>query len=253
VGEDRAAPAESGEPRPALARQSRGARRDPLGPSLGGEVAGPSGAVSELLDVLETVAPVGGGRNVAACLACVPVRVGCARAARLGGGLHRRKLRAGEKRGSAVGKTKRGKGTKWMVVVDGQGVPLGSHLDSASPAEVTLVDRTLANVRVPRKRGGWPKTRPQRLIADRGYDSDPLRAGLGARSIELIAPHRSNRVRPPTQDGRALRRYRKRWKMERTFAWLGNFRRLVVRWERDLVVYRGFFHLACAFIVLRHL
>ncbi len=43
-----------------------------------------------------------------------------------------------KKRGAAVGKTKRGKGTKRMVVVDGQGIPLGSHIDSASPAEVTL-------------------------------------------------------------------------------------------------------------------
>ena len=45
-----------------------------------------------------------------------------------------------QKGGDAVGKTKRGKGTKWMVVVDGQGIPLGSTLHSASPAEVTLVE-----------------------------------------------------------------------------------------------------------------
>ncbi len=49
----------------------------------------------------------------------------------------------------AVGKTKRGKGTKWMVLVDGQGLPLGVRLESASPAEVTLAEATLAAVRVP--------------------------------------------------------------------------------------------------------
>ena len=52
------------------------------------------------------------------------------------------------------------------------------------------------------------------------------------------------------QDGRKLRRYRKRWKIERTFAWLGNYRRLVVRYERLIDMYRGFFHLACIMIVL---
>jgi transposase len=55
------------------------------------------------------------------------------------------------------------------------------------------------------------------------------------------------------QDGRALRRYRKRWKVERTFAWLQNFRRLLVRQDRFISVYQGFFHLACALICLRYL
>ena len=91
------------------------------------------------------------------------------------------------------------------------------------------------------------------MIADRTYDSDPLRRSLAQRGIELICPHRSNRSKPKTQDGRPLRRYRKRWKIERTFAWLGNFRRLVVRYERYLIVYQAFFHLACCLILLRWL
>ena len=140
-----------------------------------------------------------------------------------------------------------------MVVVDGQGVPLGNHLDRASPAEVTLVERTLQQVRVPRAGRGRPRSKPKRLIADRAYDSDPLRHRLQQRGIELICPHRNNRRRAPTQDGRALRRYRRRWKIERTFAWLGNFRRLVVRYERSLRLYNAFFHVACLIITLRHL
>src|ERR1700730_10323884 len=59
-----------------------------------------------------------------------------------------RQFRSGEKRGAGVGKTKRGKGTKWMVVVDGRGVPLGNYLHSASPAEVKLAETTLAAIRV---------------------------------------------------------------------------------------------------------
>jgi len=89
------------------------------------------------------------------------------------------------------------------------------------------------------------------VIADRGYDSDPLRKQLARRGIELIAPHRKNRRKPRTQDGRALRRYRRRWKVERTFAWIANYRRLVVRYDRSLTIYQGFFHIACFMIVLR--
>ncbi len=138
-----------------------------------------------------------------------------------------------------------------MVVVDGKGIPLGGMLASASSAEVRLAEETLEAVKVPRRGRGRPRKRPMRLIADKGYDSDPLRKRLKALKIDLIVPHRCNRKKPKTQDGRKLRRYRRRWKVERTFAWLGNFRRLIVRHERRLDVYRAFFHLACIMIVMR--
>lgn len=140
-----------------------------------------------------------------------------------------------------------------MVVVDGQGVPLGVYLDAASPAEVTLVPPTLKTIAVPRAGPGRPRQRPERLIADRGYDSDPLREWLARKRIELIAPHRCNRKKAPTQDGRKLRRYRRRWKIERTFAWLNNFRRLVVRWEKLTHMYLAFFHVACLLLTLNRL
>jgi len=69
----------------------------------------------------------------------------------------------------------------------------------------------------------------------------------------VIVPHRHNRTKPPTQDGRRLRRYSRRWKVERTFAWFGNFRRLLVRWEHHLKMYLAFFHLACLVITLNRL
>ena len=116
-----------------------------------------------------------------------------------------------------------------MVVVDGQGVPLGSYLTSASPSEVRLAEATLASISVPRGGPGRPQNRPVRIIADKGYDSDPLRWRLLQRQMVLISPHRKNRRTASLNDGRTLRRYRKRWIVERTFAWLGNFRRLVVR------------------------
>jgi transposase len=140
-----------------------------------------------------------------------------------------------------------------MVVVDGQGIPLGGTLASASPAEVKLIEETLAQVKVPRRGPRRFGQRFKRLIADKAYDSDPLRRRLKAHHIDLICPHRCNRIKAKLQDGRKLRRYRRRWKIERTFSWLGNFRRLVVRWDRLITVYRAFFHVACLIIALRWL
>jgi transposase len=131
-------------------------------------------------------------------------------------------------------------------------LPLGNYLHSASPVEVRLAETTLAAIRVGRPhQAGRPRQKPVRVIADKSYDSDPLRARLRRRGIELICPHKKNRIRPATQDGRALRRYRRRRIVERTNAWLGNFRRLVVRYERSLTIYGAFFQIACFMIVLR--
>jgi len=138
-----------------------------------------------------------------------------------------------------------------MVVVDGQGVPLGIHVTSASPAEVTLVDATLNTIRVPRPRGGRPRQKPVRLIGDRGYDSDPLRERLARRGITVIVPYRDNRTVRKYEDGRSLRRYRRRWRVERTIAWLGSFRRLVIRHERFTSMYRSLLYFAAALITLR--
>jgi transposase len=141
-----------------------------------------------------------------------------------------------------------------MMVTDGEGTPLAAHIESASPAEVTLIEATLAKISVRRAgAAGAPRRKPERLIADRAYDSNPLRSRLAKRGIDPIIPARSTSRAATHQDGRPLRRYRRRWKIERTFAWLLNFRRITVRWERLDLMYGAFVHLACAFIVLRRL
>jgi transposase len=133
-----------------------------------------------------------------------------------------------------------------------RGPPLGAYLEAAAPAEVTLLEQTLDTVAVGRAgKPGRPRKRPERLIADRGYDSNPLRARLARRGIEPIIPARRIHKHATHQDGRKLRRYRRRWIVERTFAWLGHFRRLVVRYEHLITTYAGFFHLACALLTLR--
>ena len=164
-----------------------------------------------------------------------------------------RNLFARKKRGLGVGKTKKGKGTKLMVVADGEGIPLGIQLSSASPHEVKLIESTLAKVRVPKTGRGRPKTKLKRLIYDKAADSDALRLRLKRRGVDLIAPHRDNRVKPPLQDGRKLRRYKRRWKIERTISWIQDFRRLVVRYDREITMFTAFTQIACAMIAIRRL
>jgi len=130
-----------------------------------------------------------------------------------------------------------------MVLVDGNGLPLAVDISAASPAEVTLIEPLLDQAVTPHV--------PNRLIYDRAADSDPLRERLAGRGIELICPHRRGRVRQPTQDGRPLRRYRKRWIVERTISWLQAFRRLVTRYEFFAFLFHSFAKLACLMIVLR--
>jgi len=110
---------------------------------------------------------------------------------------------SGKKRGDGVGKTKRGKGTKIMGLTDAFGLPVAVDATSASPHEVTLVDDTLDAC--------FLENVPGKIIGDKAYDSDSLDKRLAEeRGVEMIAPHKDNRCQASTQDGRALRRYRKR-------------------------------------------
>ena len=95
------------------------------------------------------------------------------------------------------------------------------------------------------------EAKPENLISDRAYDSDPLDAQLREKGIEMIAPHKSNGVKRKTQDGRRLRRYERRWIVERFFAWMQWRRRLLVRWEYYPINFLGFVQLAAICILLR--
>ena len=131
-----------------------------------------------------------------------------------------------------------------MAIADAHGLPISVCIASASPHEVTLVEQTVDST--------FLKHAPDKLIGDRAYDSDPLDERLlEQRGVEMISPHRSSRRRPPTQDGRPLRRYRKRWQIERLFAWLQNFRRLVTRYEYKALNFLGFVQLGCLVILSR--
>jgi IS5 family transposase len=125
--------------------------------------------------------------------------------------------------GADVGPTKRGKGLNIMAIVDRHGLPLSVSTHAANHHEVRLVQLCFDFYMI--------EAKPENLIGDRAYDSDLLDVELRRDGIEMIAPHRSNRSRPATQDGRRLRRYARRWVVERFFAWVQWQRPILVRWE----------------------
>ena len=129
-----------------------------------------------------------------------------------------------------------------MLMIDGNGKPLSVFTLAANFAEVSSIE-TLVDTRLSKKA-------PKRLLYDKAADADWLRENLAGRGIELICPHRRGRRKPTTQDGRALRRYARRYKVERTISWLFNFRRTVVRYEYHDYLFEGFVQLACLFTLL---
>src|SRR5687768_9945027 len=191
--------------RPPVGQHARRPERRAVGAPHGSTLARPAGAVSVVPNVPSSLSSVATHRRPRTGPAGTRRGSPRPRQTRSLRGLHRRQLQLGEKRGSAVGPTRRGKGSKIMAISDRHGLPLAIHVASASPHEVTLVDATLA--------ASFLDTLPTRLIGDRGYDSDRLDAHLRETyGIEMIARHHPNR-RTRTQDGRPLRRTRRRWRI----------------------------------------
>lgn len=130
-----------------------------------------------------------------------------------------------------------------MAITDASGLPVAIWAGAANTHEVKLVETTID--------AKYVDTRPEILIGDQAYDSDPLDNKLKKRKIKLVAPHKRNRKRKQTQDGRTLRRYAKRWKVERLFAWLQNYRRCGTRYDYHVQNFLGFVQLACVVILLK--
>jgi transposase len=226
-----------------MARLTRRPKRHPLDTSHRSTLERPSRALPALPDLPPSLSEVDRRRSSWQRTRSSSRRPRRAWGDRPLGVLHRRHVRRSQKRGARVGKTKRGKGTKLMAFSDGSSSPLALHTESASPHELTLVEATLAS--------GFLKEKPERLVGDKAYDSDPLDETLKEQGIEMIAPHRRKRKKRKTQEGRKLRRYKRRWNIERLFAWLQNFRRLVVRYEYKDENFLGMAQLGCIIVLLR--
>ncbi len=136
-----------------------------------------------------------------------------------------------------------------MLVTDGRGTPLGLLVEAANEAEITLAEDTLATVQVPQRRGR-PKTRPQEVVADKAYDQRLFREHLRWRGIHPCIPERKNR-KPRPGPKLKLDSYGLRWHVERSFAWLQNFRRLLIRYERSARMFEAFVLVAFILICLR--
>jgi transposase len=124
-----------------------------------------------------------------------------------------------------------------MAMADRNGLPIACGIASGARHEAKLVGDTL--------KARFMRVLPRLLIGDKAYDSDPLDSELAARGVELIAPNRVTR-KTQSQDRRKLRRYKRRWLIERLFAWLMRCRRLVTRYETKAENFLGLLRLACA-------
>jgi transposase len=225
-------------------------RGNHLGVEIWSALEGLATAVSEWRDLLASPEGLGEARNMASSLggaARSPRRAGPTRSA---GDVRWRDLSGREKRGDGIGLTKRGKGTKAEFIVSREGTPLAAVSAPASVGETKLVEPVLAQM----SDSGCPTLWPAIIIGDKAYDSDPLRAITASVGIDLLAPHRRNR-RPEscTNDGRRMRRYRNRWKVERTFAHAGNYRRFTTRYERLLVTANAVVNAVCMLLTLARL
>jgi len=158
----------------------------------------------------------------------------------------RRQSRAGEKGGSATGPSpvdRARTGSKHHLLVEATGIPLAWALSSGNRHDVTQLIPLLDRVPPVRGRVGRPRRRPQRLSADRGYDYDKYRRELRRRGIKPEIARRG------TAHGSGLGRYR--WVVERTFAWLHQSKRLLVRYDRRHETHEAFLAIACCLVCFR--
>jgi transposase len=136
-------------------------------------------------------------------------------------------------------------GSKHPILTDAQGIPLSALVTAANVNDVTQLEALLEAIPSIAGKPGRPRRKPDRVQADRAYDSQPLRDRLEARGIE------SDLARRRTEHGSGLGKTR--WVIERTIAWLHQFRRLKIRYERRSDIHRAFLIIGCAVICWRFL
>ena len=129
--------------------------------------------------------------------------------------------------------------------MDRGGLPLAVTLTGANRHDSMALTATVDAIHPVRQRRGRPRKRPTKLHADKGYDFKRCRADLRARGI---MPRIARRGIESSQ-----RLGQHRWVVERTFAWINQFRRLVVRYERHADLYRAFLVIAATLICFRAL
>jgi transposase len=162
-----------------------------------------------------------------------------------GGGLQ---PSASKKGGSATGPSpvdRARAGSKHHLLVDATGIPLAWTVTGGNRNDVTQLLPLIDGVPPVRGKIGRPRRRPDRVVADRGFDHDKYRRALRGRGIGSEIAHRQ------TERGSGLGRVR--WVVERTFAWLHHFKRLLVRYDRPYEIHEAFLAIGCCLVCFRRL
>ena len=162
-----------------------------------------------------------------------------------GGGLE---SRAGQKGGTETGPSpvdRARAGSKHHLLVDASGIPLAWTLTGGNRNDVTQLIPLVERIPPVRGRVGRPRRRPDCVVADRGYDHDKYRRLLRERGITPQIARRQS------EHGSGLGRLR--WVVERTFAWLHHFKRLLVRYDRRAEIHEAFLALGCCLVCFRRL
>jgi len=137
----------------------------------------------------------------------------------------------------------KGKGSNIVLLLNQNSEPISFLLESAQPHEIRHIEKILDQLK--------EEQIPEKIVGYTAYDSDKHDRILATKfCVELIAPHRKNRVNL-TQDRRKLRRLKRRYKIEQFFAHLQNFRRIVTRYEKIPQNFLNFLYLASACIIVK--
>jgi len=148
-----------------------------------------------------------------------------------------------------VGKnpTDRGKiGTKRSVLTEGGGVPIGLAVGGANRHDFKMARETLESI--PVARPAPTPEQPQGMCLDKGYDDDEVRDLRVECGFTAHIRARGEEAQALTQEAGYRAR---RWVVERTHSWMNRFRRVLIRWDKNVRHYVAFLHWACAYITYR--
>lgn len=218
------------------------ADRDPLGSSA------PGTGLRLRHELLAAAPGLAARRDLAAAPCGAPRQTPPGEPTRLVPGGRRQFLRARRVRGKKTGPNptdRRKAGSKHHVISDAHGIPLHATLTGANAHDVTQLLPLVDGIPAVQGRQGRPRSRPAIVQGDRAYDSEPHRARLRQRGIQPLLAKR----RTPHGSGLGATR----WVIERTIAWLHQFRRLRVRYERSPEIHEAVLSLGCSLICWNHL
>nr|BAJ19069.1 putative transposase [Streptomyces sp. SANK 62799] len=152
--------------------------------------------------------------------------------------------------GEALGRSRGGLSTKIHLACDGQGRPLAFTITGGNVNDCTQLEPVMAGIKVARCGPGRPRTRPVRVVADKGYSSRKIRTYLRQRGITVTIPERIDQVAGRRRRGERLCGfdpgvYRRRNVVERCFNRLKQNKALATRYEKRASHYQAMVTLAC--------